>query len=97
VSGIVDCLVETIPRPKTCLAEPIPGPEISYEVTSIVGPKKGRAEATEMVCVDLCFCHQYRDECISENRLQFAICISSGNWFIIFWSKCIEVFIQRLF
>ncbi|XP_051222368.1 protein BREAST CANCER SUSCEPTIBILITY 1 homolog isoform X4 [Lolium perenne] len=45
---IVDCLVEPIPRPKTCLAEPIPGPEISYEVTSIDGPKKGRAEATEM-------------------------------------------------
>ncbi|KAM0857908.1 hypothetical protein ACQ4PT_048150 [Festuca glaucescens] len=45
---IVDCLVESIPGPKTCSAEPIPGPEISYEVTSIDGPKKGRAEATEM-------------------------------------------------
>ncbi|XP_047044412.1 uncharacterized protein LOC124648743 [Lolium rigidum] len=47
---IVDFLAEPIPGPKTCLAEPITVPEISYEVefyyashTSIDGPKKGRA------------------------------------------------------
>jgi hypothetical protein len=96
VSGIVDCLVEPILGPKTCLAEPIPGPEISYEVTSIDGPKKGRAEATKMVCVSV-ISIEMNILLKSENRLQFAICISSGNWFIIFWSKCIEVFIQRLF
>nr|XP_051205106.1 BRCA1-associated RING domain protein 1-like isoform X2 [Lolium perenne] len=47
---IVDFLAEPIPGPKTCLAEPITVPEISYEVQfyyashkSIDGPKKGRA------------------------------------------------------
>ncbi|CAM0954938.1 unnamed protein product [Alopecurus aequalis] len=47
---IVDCLAGPIPGPKTCLAEPITVPEISYEVafvdatlTSIGGPKRGRA------------------------------------------------------
>uniref|UniRef100_A0ACD5TG89 Uncharacterized protein n=1 Tax=Avena sativa TaxID=4498 RepID=A0ACD5TG89_AVESA len=51
---IVDCLAEPIPGPKTCLAEPIIVPEISYEVEffdashpSINGPKKGRAGAAE--------------------------------------------------
>ncbi|KAM0914745.1 hypothetical protein ACQ4PT_011321 [Festuca glaucescens] len=51
---IVDCLAEPIPGPKTCWAEPITVPEISYEVEfyyashiSIDGPKKGRAGAAK--------------------------------------------------
>uniref|UniRef100_A0ACD5T9Z2 Uncharacterized protein n=1 Tax=Avena sativa TaxID=4498 RepID=A0ACD5T9Z2_AVESA len=43
---IVDCLAELIPGPKA-LAEPITVPEISYEVESIDGPKKGRARAAK--------------------------------------------------
>ena len=66
-------------------------PEISYEVefyyasqTLIDGPKKGRAGAAKGVCMEVYFLQyysirlQYRDKYICENRLQFAICMSSG-------------------
>uniref|UniRef100_A0ACD5TGE6 Uncharacterized protein n=1 Tax=Avena sativa TaxID=4498 RepID=A0ACD5TGE6_AVESA len=44
---IADCLAEPIPGPKTFLAKTITVPEISYEVESIDGPKKGRARAAK--------------------------------------------------
>jgi hypothetical protein len=72
----VDFLAEPIPGPKTCLAEPITVPEISYEVEfyyashiSIDGPKKGRAGTFKRVCMDVYFWKHYLYDFIIEMNI----------------------------